>query len=359
MPVKHSLAYRSQTENLVVKVSTDNGVSGYGEGIAREYVTGETVEGSLRFLRDYLLPRISAVKTSDPPELMQNLAGLVTPEKRAQAPAACCALELAILDAAGKSWGQSVAELFGGVRQPLVYSAVIPMLPRDDFEQFLYQVRDFEMGQVKLKVGSDNDLEALTLARQILGDEVDLRVDANGVWGAEEAESRIAAMMAFGISGVEQPVAKENFQGLARVAERVSVPIIADESLCTEQDAEQLASLGACQVFNLRLSKCGGMITTARIHQIARKKGIAAQLGCQVGETGILAAAGRQFAAIHKLLYLEGSYSDHLLEEDIVNEPVDFGPGGVAQHLDGPGLGVTVNEQALHRFVTMQKEILL
>lgn len=359
MPIKHYLAERTHSENLVVKVVTDSGVVGFGEGIARQYVTGEVMEASLRFLQDHLIPQLNGFHPSGPPDLIEALAELLSEDNRAQAPAACCALELAILDAAGKTWSQSVAQMLGGGDQPLIYSAVIPMMSPPSFHRLLQVIRDMEMSFVKIKVGNERDTEVLSLAREILGHEVDLRVDANGAWSSEEAQERIAAMMAYGISAVEQPVPKEDIQGLKRVSEQVELPIIADESLCLERDAKKLTSLDACQVFNLRLSKCGGILAANRLYEIGRKKAIAAQLGCQVGETGILSAAGRQLASSRKLLYLEGSYSSYLLKDDIVNERVEFGPGGMAQPLAGHGLGVSVNEETLQRLVVMHEEIRL
>jgi L-Ala-D/L-Glu epimerase / N-acetyl-D-glutamate racemase len=359
MPIKHYLAERTHSENLVVKVVTDSGVVGFGEGIARQYVTGEVMEASLRFLQDHLIPELNGFHPSGPPDLIEALAELLSEDNRAQAPAACCALELAILDAAGKTWRQSIAQMLGGGDQPLIYSAVIPMMSPPSFHRLLHLIRDMEMSFVKIKVGNERDTEVLSLAREILGHEVDLRVDANGAWSSEEAQKRIAAMMAYGISAVEQPVPKEDIQGLKRLSEQVEIPIIADESLCLERDAKKLTSLDACQVFNLRLSKCGGILAANRLYEIGRKKAIAAQLGCQVGETGILSAAGRQLASSRKLLYLEGSYSSYLLQDDIVNEPVEFGPGGVAQPLAGHGLGVSVNEETLQRLAVMHEEIRL
>jgi len=359
MPIKHYLAERTHSENLVVKVVTDSGVVGFGEGIARQYVTGEVMEASLRFLQDHLIPQLNGFHPSGPSELIEALAELLSEDNRAQAPAACCALELAILDAAGKTWSQSVAQMLGGGDQPLIYSAVIPMMSPPSFHRLLQVIRDMEMSFVKIKVGNERDTEVLSLAREILGHEVDLRVDANGAWSSEEAQKRIAAMMAYGISAVEQPVPKEDIQGLKLLSEQVEIPIIADESLCLERDAKKLTSLDACQVFNLRLSKCGGILAANRLYEIARKKEIAAQLGCQVGETGILSAAGRQLASSRKLLYLEGSYSSYLLQDDIVNEPVEFGPGGVAQPLAGHGLGVSVNEETLQRLAVTHEEIRL
>ena len=359
MPIKHYLADRTHSENLVVKVVTDSGEVGFGEGIARQYVTGEVMESSLRFLQDHLIPQLNGFHPSEPPDLIEALAELLSEDNRAQAPAACCALELAILDAAGKAWGQSLAQMLGGGDQPLIYSAVIPMMSPPSFHRLLCLIRDMEMSFVKIKVGNEKDTEVLSLAREILGHKVDIRVDANGAWSAEEAEERIAAMMAYSISAVEQPVPKEDILGLKRVAERVEIPVIADESLCLEHEAKHLAALGACQVFNLRLSKCGGILAANRLYEIGRKKAIAAQLGCQVGETGILSAAGRQLAASRKMIYLEGSYSSYLLQDDIVNEPVEFGPGGVAQPLAGHGLGVSVNEDVLQNLAVLHQEISL
>jgi L-Ala-D/L-Glu epimerase / N-acetyl-D-glutamate racemase len=359
MPIKHYLAERTHSENLLVKVVTDSGVVGYGEGIARQYVTGETTSTSLTFLRDHLIPQSNGLHWDDSEDLLVTLGELISEPNRAQAPAACCALELAILDAAGKTWGQSVAKLLGGGKQPLVYSGVIPMMSQPSFHRLLHLIRDLHMAFVKIKVGNERDLAVLSLAREILGHEVDLRVDANGAWSAAEAEQRIDAMMAYGISAVEQPVPKHDLPGLKLVSDRMGIPVIADESLCLEHEAEDLASLRACQVFNLRLSKCGGILAADRMFAIGQENGIAAQLGCQVGETAILSAAGRQFAMSRKLRYLEGSYSNYLLKEDIVDEPVEFGPGGVAQPLSGPGLGIKVNEEALQRLTVMHEDISL
>jgi muconate cycloisomerase len=357
MPIKHHLAERTCSENLVVKVVSDSGVVGYGEGIPREYVTGETTAASLAFLRDHLIPQSNGLHWDDPDDLFGTLRELISELNRARAPAACCALELAILDAAGKTWGKSVAKLLGAGGEPLVYSAVIPMMSQPSFHRLLHLIREAQMSFVKIKVGDNQDLAVLSLAREILGYEVDLRVDANGAWSAEEAEKRLDAMMAYGISAVEQPVAKHDLAGLKRLSDRMDIPVIADESLCLELDAEDLASLRACKVFNLRLSKCGGILAADRMFGIGQHQGIAAQLGCQVGETGILSAAGRQFAMSRKLRYLEGSYSNYLLKGDIVHEPVEFGQGGLAQPLTGPGLGIKVNEEALQRLTVMHEDI--
>jgi muconate cycloisomerase len=140
---------------------------------------------------------------------------------------------------------------------------------------------------------------------------------------------------------------------------QAKTPIMLDESLCSLHDAEHAVEHQACDLFNLRLSKCGGFIPSLRLMQFARQHNFGCQLGCQVGETALLSAAGRHFAtSVRGLRYLEGSYDRHLVREALGVEDVTFQRGGLAKALVGPGLGVTVDADALER-VTVRKEALL
>ncbi len=123
-----------------------------------------------------------------------------------------------------------------------------------------------------------------------------------------------------------------------------------DESLCGRIDAERAIEARACDLFNIRLSKCGGFIPSLRLVELARKHGLGCQLGCQVGETAILSAAGRHFASsVADLRYLEGSYDRYLVREALGTRDFTFQRGGKAPALTGPGLGVQIDPQALER----------
>jgi L-alanine-DL-glutamate epimerase-like enolase superfamily enzyme len=197
-------------------------------------------------------------------------------------------------------------------------------------------------------VEEENDQETLSQARRGLGEDVDLRVDANATWEAAEAIARLRDLAPFRLSAVEQPVTKDDFEGLRWVQEAGNLPVMADESLCTLEDARRLIQLKVCHMFNIRLSKVGGLTAALRIKNFAEAAGIRCQLGCHMGETSILAAAGRHFAVAQgPLAYLEACYAPYLLTQDPVHEPVRFGQGGVGLPLDGPGLGIRVLEEAL------------
>jgi L-alanine-DL-glutamate epimerase-like enolase superfamily enzyme len=140
----------------------------------------------------------------------------------------------------------------------------------------------------------------------------------------------------------------------------VGVPIMLDESLCSQVDAERALEQGTCDLYNLRLSKCGGFIPTLRLAQFAVKHGLGYQLGCQVGETALLSAAGRQFAtSVANLRYVEGSYDRHLVRETLAKEDITFRWGGWAPALDGAGLGVHVDNESLERTVVRRESLLV
>ncbi len=213
-------------------------------------------------------------------------------------------------------------------------------------------MRLYGFRQLKVKVGiaGQDDAERLRSIRKRVGANMELRVDANEAWPAAEAVAKIQALEPFGISSVEQPSPHEDLAALAEVRRQVRTPIMLDESLCGRVDAERAVAAGACDLFNLRLSKCGGFIPTLRLAQFAKAHGLACQLGCQVGETAILSTAGRHFAAtVAGLRFLEGSYDRHLVREALGTRDFTFGWGGWAPALPGPGLGVTIDPVALER----------
>jgi muconate cycloisomerase len=144
---------------------------------------------------------------------------------------------------------------------------------------------------------------------------------------------------------------------LAAVRRDISVPIMLDESLTSLADARRAIDMETCDLFNIRLSKCGGFLGSLQLAALAHSAGLGYQLGCHPGESGILSAAGRHFAtSVRGIRYHEGSYDRFLLNELLTNEDVTFGYGGWADALRTPGLGVTVNQAALARMAHRRQQ---
>jgi muconate cycloisomerase len=144
---------------------------------------------------------------------------------------------------------------------------------------------------------------------------------------------------------------------LAELRRQVVVPIMLDESLTSAVDARRAIDGRLCDLFNIRLSKCGGFLASLRLAAMARAAGLGCQLGCHPGETGILSAAGRHWAtSVADIRYLEGSYDRHLFHRLLTNEDLTFGYGGRAAAIRRPGLGVTVNPEVLKE-VTLREQV--
>ncbi len=370
--IRHASHTRTATDNLLVRCVLEDGTVGFGEGVPRAYVTGESIDSDLDLLRRSALPA-QLESCRDFPQAVAlaerlHLLPVAGDERHCQGNAARCAVELALLDAYGRRFGEPLSTvtrlLAPDLHQPrsrVRYSGAITSARGLKVRLAGWVFRLYRFRQVKVKVGiaGYDDVRRLRIIRRGLGRRIDIRLDANEAWSPAEMVERIRAVEPFGISSVEQPVPHADVDALAALRREVRVPIMLDESLCSRIDAERAVEHDLCDLFNLRLSKCGGFIATLRLAQLARQHGRGYQLGCQVGETAVLSAAGRHFAAsVADLRYVEGSYDRHLVREPLGTRDLTFGWGGWAPALVGPGLGITLDAPALER-VTQRKESLL
>jgi muconate cycloisomerase len=371
-PIRHASYTRTESDNLVVGCRLADGTQGYGEGVPREYVTGETIDSAIALLRGTSSESLRLRAGTFAEAVCQiealQLAPVPDDPRQCKGNAARCAVELALLDAFGRHYGQpvyTVTELLAPElsqsRTRVQYSTAITSAKGLKARAAAWMMRWYGFRQCKVKVGiaGQDDVERLRVIRKHIGSRMDLRIDANEAWSPAEVVARIQELEPFGITSVEQPVAHEHVGCLREVRRQVHTPIMHDESLCSLVDAEASVRDETCDLFNLRLSKCGGFIPSLRLAQFAAAHGKGYQLGCQVGETALLSAAGRHFAcSVANNRYLEGSYDRRLVKEALGQRDITFGYGGWAPRLDGPGLGVDLNESALQR-VTVRKEVLL
>lgn len=371
-PIQHASHTRTETDNVVIRVTLDDGTQGFGEGVPREYVTGETIDSALALLmQSDLSAQLDDCRdfnwTIGMAERLK-LAPIAGDERGCMGNGARCALELALLDAFGKHFREPVSSvtqrLAPNLYEPKAhvrYSGAITSAKGFKARVAAWKMWVYGFRQVKVKVGikGQDDVDRLSAIRRRVGRKMDIRIDANEAWTTASVRDRILELKPFGITSVEQPIPHEASEALAGVRRDVGVPIMLDESLCGEFDAKRAIALNMCDLFNLRLSKCGGFIATLRLAQMAKQAGLGYQLGCQVGESAILSAAGRHFASsVKDIRYLEGSYDSHLVRENLATSNITFGWGGWAPALAGPGLGVTVDAVALAR-VAVRKEVLL
>jgi L-Ala-D/L-Glu epimerase / N-acetyl-D-glutamate racemase len=373
-PIRHASHTRTESDNVVVACRLEDGTVGFGEGVPRDYVTGETIDSALELLQSADFKQLNVLdRCRDFGAALIAIEQFALPgvpgdDRGCQGNAARCAIELALLDAYARHWKQPLSRatkvLEPELYQPherVQYSGAITSGRGAKSVVWAWALRMYGFRHIKVKVGiaGYDDVERLRRFRAAVGPRMDLRIDANEAYGPAEVVERIHALGPFDISAVEQPVPHEHVAVLAKVREQVQPEIMLDESLCSMADAVAAVRQKTCDLFNIRISKCGGLLPSLRIAQFARRQGLGYQLGCQIGETALLSAAGRHFAAsVRDIRYLEGSYDRRLLNANLGKTDITFGWGGWAPALAGPGLGVEVDEAALER-LTVRKELLL
>jgi L-Ala-D/L-Glu epimerase len=334
-------AFRTNSESVILQVGYENGMFSYGESAPRAYVTGETLSSVSGLIQDSFAPLLLHREIRNLQDVKAILKDLKTSCLQGTLKpylSALGAVDIALLDGLGKIGKKFVASFLGPPVDGLKPQSVsVPFLPAEQIRQLFHRFRDCRFTHLKVLVTEDPswNVQRLDLLRSLFGDGVDLRIEVNGKWSLDQAVANAKELDRFRISAVEQPLPAHDIEGLRRFREETGVRVVADESLCTLSDAKRLIDGRACDILNIKISKCGGLLRSKAIADFALSAQVPCQLGAHVGETEILVAAGRHFAATTNLLWVEGGYSFLLFGG---RDGQSFGSG--QEKLLGPGLGL-------------------
>jgi len=349
MGVSHSLASRMFSVNVIILLESDTGAAGYGEGVPRQYVTGETPDTVMSAL-DNMLGDVRGAVISSPETLIGFLEGFGSSAAGKKNPSALCSLELALLDLAGKHWNLPLSDLLGFSHpaDSLYYSMVVPLLPDDDIARFLEPARGYGFRHVKVKIGATDPAARVRSVQAVLGPDVEIRADANCAWNRENAPRLVEELTGLGVVSIEQPLPAEDLEGMAGLRKSGKIEVTLDESVSNPEDVHLAADARACDIVNVRISKCGGVLGALRVVKAAGDRGLEVQLGAQVGESCILSAAGACLAAgTMSFRWLEGCFGEHLLVRDFCGVDLRFGQSGFVRPPSQPGLGVPIDRERI------------
>lgn len=336
---------------LLVRVLLANGVEGIGEGVTPggPWWGGESVEGMQALVDRHLAPMLLGQDAGRIDQLLQQMNRSVAGANFAKA-----AVDMALWDALGKSYGLPVHKLLGGAhrdRLPVAWALgadPIPVVVREIEETRASRGHK----RFKLKMGKMEPAEDVARVATIIRSApsgVGFAVDLNGAWDQPTARRWAPALEDAGVDMIEQPLPRWNLDAMAQLRQASRARIMADESLLTVQDAVAIARAGAADVFAQKLAKSGGISAVQRIGVIAEACGIAGYAGTTI-ETSIGTAASlHAFCAQASLTAGSELFGPLLLADDLVENPVVYADGDV--HLnDGPGLGVVLNEQKVRKY---------
>lgn len=346
-PIKLAGIEIAVSENVFVRMETDNGLVGWGEASSSPNMTGETPESmmaAIRYLAPFLIGR-------DPADFAANLTEM---DWRMYGNASAkTVLEMACFDLAGKAEQKPVAELLGGIRRsrmPILY-----MLATGDIETDVADAqakRDAGVVAMKIKVGSkgqvEADIERTREIRKAVNGGVQLSADANQGWSREEAMTFARGASEY-LDFLEQPLHGHDVEGMAEIAKASACPLGADEGLHSEQDIRRHHAMGAAQGGSLKMIKLGGVTRAFEGAELFDELGMNVNLAGKIAESSVSSACVLHLGASVPSLAWGMSSTSQYLAEDVVRTPVKIAEGH-AELPQGAGLGVEVDEDALRRF---------
>jgi O-succinylbenzoate synthase len=333
-PFRTSFGREYTKDVLLVEVTTDAGVVGWGECVAstQPLYSHEFNESALIVLRDFLVPRVVGreLTAEEVPALLAPVRGH---------PMARGALELAILDAQLRAEGRSFATYLGSTRETVDCGVSVGIPDDDALDTLLAEVEgyvDAGYRRIKLKIQPGWDLVPTRAVRE-RWPSIPLQVDANQAYGRDDID-HLVQLDEFDLLLIEQPLHEEDLLGHKLLADRMMTPMCLDESVLSVDNAESLIDYGACEIVNIKAGRVGGYLTAKAIHDLCLARGIPVWCGGMV-ETGIGRAANIALASLPGFtLPGDTSASDRFFTRD-VTEPFTLVEGRIAVPT-GPGLGV-------------------
>lgn len=356
VPIRQEFAIRAKggchsvSPFLLVKVHTDEQVFGLGEVSCTPRWSGEDQVTAAHFIRTILEPVLLGQDPGNIEALTARMRGALFGHPFTKA-----ALEMALWDILGKTTGLPLYRLLGGAVREFVptkwsISGVDPARAAEIATWALE--RGFSAMKVKVGIDPAQDLARVRAVREAIGPSIRLGVDANGAWNPTTAVTMIRRLCEFGISFAEQPVPPGDVNCLAEVRRQVTVPIVADESVYSPQDALAVVRASAADALSVYVGKSAGIGRARKVAAIAE----AAQAGCTIGsnlEMGVGTAAMIHLAVATSGVTAEEFPCDIIgpfyYSDDLLTEPLALS-GGKAQPNDRPGLGVELDEEKVRRY---------
>ncbi len=340
-------AHESMTvrEGAILTITTDTGLLGIGEIAPLPALGGETLIEALKALAEGL-PRLRESPLDTALQVIQPMP-----------PSVVCGLEMALLDIQSKRDGYEIGMLLSDapLRSVIPVNAVIGAQSVEDVFISSLSAKQRGFTCVKLKVGSTSnpsiEIERIAAARSALGPDIHLRLDANEAWTLEEAKAILSQCVPYRIQYVEQPLSRLDLPGLQHLRRTVSIPIAADEAIHNLESARRVIRYGAADILVIKPQLAGGLYTCRQIIAEATQRKIQCVITTTI-ESGISLAAALHLVAASPEITLEcGLATQHLLVDNLIREEFVI-RASMMKVPTGPGLGVTLDEEALQIYGT-------
>lgn len=351
-PHKLSFGAIQQQSYCIVRAELSTGAVGWGEAatIGGASWNEESPESIQHAIQSYLIPAVLGQEAGAFESLLQLMDKSCRGNYFAKS-----AVEMALIDAVARSQNIPAYQLLGGKlhqQLPLAWTLASGDVAKD-LDEAHRKLAERRHRIFKIKIGARSPAEDVALVREIakaLAGQAKFTVDVNQAWDGNTARRHVPELADAGVDLIEQPVARWNTEALASlVATPMRALIMADESVCTPQDAFALGRQHASHVFSLKVAKHGGLHRTRKVAAVAEAADIGWYGGTMLETSLGSAASAHVFATLAGTHHGCELFGPQLLMDDIVEKPMTVRDFELVIP-DGPGYGVTVDEAKLARF---------
>jgi L-rhamnonate dehydratase len=347
-------------DDLVIKVSTDEGILGIGEvDSAPEAVKALVDRKSSHAIAGSLHDLLVGEDPRDVERLWQKLyRGLIYIGRRGIALHALSGIDIALWDIAGKAAGKPVHELLGGAKREKVRAYASMLMPDTTTEtaERVAKLREDGFTAVKLGWGvlgrdADHDIALAAAAKEAAGDGVEIMIDS-GLGYVADAKTAIRVGRAYeeiGIFWLEEPFEPDEYEAYAELADAVDIRVAAGEQDTTVWGFRELIERGHVDLIQPDVTRCGGITEWLRIAALAREHGV--ETVPHAWKSGIIKAASLQCnAVIPDALFQEYCIADTPINQTLTKERLPIDEDGFLAIPTAPGIGVTLDDEVVERY---------
>jgi L-alanine-DL-glutamate epimerase-like enolase superfamily enzyme len=344
-PFITSLAYETHVENVIVVIRTESGISGFGECSPYMPVNGESIDTCFIVAQYFakLLKSKNALKLEEQLAAMDKLIYANSSIKSA--------FDIALHDIIGQHKQVPIYKLYGGKNdKELVTDYTVSLADAEKMAADALKIKNNGYPSIKVKLGESKkkDVERIKKIREAVGFDIPVTIDANQGWKVKEAIETLIELDEFGVGHCEEPIAKWNFMQLRKVKKKSPIPIMADESCGDAHDAARLLKLKACDMFNIKVGKAGGVLNSYEIVKLGDKAKIKMQVGAFLESRLGMTASAHLALCSDNIIYCDFD-TPLMFSEDIVSGGLTYHANGKMKVADVPGLGATIEQSQLDK----------
>lgn len=343
-PFITSLGSLTHSENIILVIHTNQGLQGFGECSPFMSINGESIDTCF-IVAQYLAKALINKSTLDIEQCSQIMDSVIYGNSSIKS-----AFDIALHDIASQHAEVPLYSFLGGTNEKQLitdYTVCLDEVEKMVRDSLRIMQEGYKVIKVKLGDTPEQDIKRIQSIREAVGPDIPLRIDANQGWQKKDAIQVLNALAGSNIQFCEEPISRHDYMDLPSIKQQSPIPLMADECCCDHHDAKRLISIGACDLFNLKLGKSSGIRNALKVIRLAQDAGIMMQVGGFLESRLAFTASAHLALSSEHILFCDMD-TPLMFEEDPVEGGIKISSGGVINVPDTPGLGARFNEVYLN-----------